>query len=741
MVILIALGITVAFFHQTVFFQKLPVPSDTLVGLYHPWRDLFASDYPRGVPYRNFLITDPVRQQIPWRKVAMDSWKQGSVPRLNAYSFGGVPLDANIQAAPFYPLNMLFVVFSFPMAWTLLVMLQPFLAGLFLYAYLRHLSIGAAASALGALAWAFGGFATAWLTWGTIMHTALWLPLMLMSADKLVLPQGKRSHILRWTMLFVTAGVMTVLAGHIQVALYSIALVACSLLWKKFRLREKGSIPRVWPAAGAVLIICAVQLVPLGGFVAESGRVSDIAVWQKAGWFLPWEHMVQFLVPDFFGNPATLNYWGVWNYGEFIGYAGIIPAVLAVSAMSLTGIPGFFTVTVITALVFMLPGFIGSIPFLLHIPVLSVLQPTRLMVLVDFSIAVLAAFGLHRLATAGIARLWRSFGVLAAVVLILWVVVSGGKFFGADSQMLVNFAVAQRNLLVPTVLLFVMGLWMVVFPRLRKERGKHIGLTVLCIVVAADLFRFGWKFTPFTPLAYFFPETEVIRFLARQEKPFRVMSLDDRIMPPNVSAYYGIESIEGYDPIAPRKYEHFLAASERGSAGTDSPSGFNRIYTAHNIDSPLLPYLNVRYVLALADVERPYLTEVMREGETRVYMYSRTLPRVYLADTVETVESEKTLALLFAGPVPFRGIYDGPAYIMDTPLSADESAEIVAYAPDAISIRARVKNKRLLVVLNRFDRRWKATIDGTPAALYPVNYLFMGLAVSPGTHDIILTYR
>ena len=58
---------------------KLPVPSDTLVGLYHPWRDLYRDTNPRGVPFKNFLITDPVRQQIPWRKIVIDQWKEGII--------------------------------------------------------------------------------------------------------------------------------------------------------------------------------------------------------------------------------------------------------------------------------------------------------------------------------------------------------------------------------------------------------------------------------------------------------------------------------------------------------------------------------------------------------------------------------------------------------------------------------------------------------------------------------------
>ncbi len=45
------------FFQSVIAEKKIPAPTDTLVGLYHPWRDLYAGNYPRGIPFKNFLIT------------------------------------------------------------------------------------------------------------------------------------------------------------------------------------------------------------------------------------------------------------------------------------------------------------------------------------------------------------------------------------------------------------------------------------------------------------------------------------------------------------------------------------------------------------------------------------------------------------------------------------------------------------------------------------------------------------
>ena len=119
-----------------------------------------------------------------------------------------------------------------------------------------------------------------------------------------------------------------------------------------------------------------------------------------------------------------------------------------------------------------------------------------------------------------------------------------------------------------------------------------------------------------------------------QEKPFRIASTDAKILPPNVSAYYGIESIEGYDPIYLRSYEEFIAASERGKADINPPYGFNRIIIPHNLDSPLLPLLSVRYVLALGEINNQLFKKVFQEGETRIYEDSRFVERAYFVDGV-----------------------------------------------------------------------------------------------------------
>ena len=137
---LLILGLVVAiFFRKFLLLGKLPIPADTTVGMYHPWLEIVWDNLVAGTPFKNFLITDPVRQLYPWRQLAINLLKNGQLPLWNPYTFGGMPLLANFQSAVFYPFNIFFFLLPFNLVWGGLILIQPLLAGIFLYLYLRQL--------------------------------------------------------------------------------------------------------------------------------------------------------------------------------------------------------------------------------------------------------------------------------------------------------------------------------------------------------------------------------------------------------------------------------------------------------------------------------------------------------------------------------------------------------------------------------------------------------------------------
>ena len=214
--VLIGFIVIVLFFFKPFMFNgKLPIPSDTIIGLYHPFRDLYAKNYPNGIPFKNFLITDPVRQQYPWRHLSISLEKKLELPLWNPYSFSGTPHLANFQSGSLYPLNILYFLLPFNLAWSILIVLQPFLAGLFLYLYLRYMRINRVSSLLGALTFSFSGFSIAWMEWNTILQVAMWLPLVFLAKEHLL-----KKISIRWIIVFLFAECYAIFAGHLQTYFY-----------------------------------------------------------------------------------------------------------------------------------------------------------------------------------------------------------------------------------------------------------------------------------------------------------------------------------------------------------------------------------------------------------------------------------------------------------------------------------------------------------------------------------------
>ncbi|HSX40945.1 MAG TPA: YfhO family protein [Candidatus Saccharimonadales bacterium] len=723
--------IVLAFFFQ--FFVKglLPIPSDTIIGLYHPFRDLYAKDYSSGIPYKNFLITDPVRQQYPWRELAVTLEKKFELPLWNPYSFSGYPLLANFQSAVFYPWNIL--LYRMPLGWSLLIIFQPLLAGIFLYLYLNHLKLNKFASTLGAITFAFCGFSIAWMEWGTIIHTALWLPLILLSIDKIL----TKKNIRIWFAIFILSLTFSFFAGHLQTFFYLFIMSLIYILARWWQYGKKGK--TIWLFIIGYLLfalITIVQWFPTLQFILLSNRSSDQSFTQ-AGWFIPWQHLIQFVAPDFFGNPTTLNYWGVWNYAEFIGYVGILPLIVSLFALFFRRDKKtlFFGTFLFLSLIFALPTGISALPFVLKIPFLSTAQPTRLMFITDFCLSILAALGFDYFLKSKKKTIIYPIIFLAIIFAGLWIFVVFGKKIFPDVT-LQNFIVAKQNLYIPSLIFIVCAGILIAMTRIKQKATLQISVCILVGITIVDIFRFGWKFLPFTSSQYLFPQTTAISFLQKNSGAYRIMTTDSRILPPNFSSMYHLQSIEGYDPLYLSRYAEFISAMQRKKPDISPPFGFNRIITPHDFDSAFVDLLGVKYIVSLSDLKSAKLTKVFAEGQTQIYENKNVLPRVFFVETIENQKNRQAgIAAMFGKDLKKTAIVETNEFA-NVKLGIGQ-ADITNYSENSVKISTKNDNDGFIVLTDIFYPSWHATIDGKETKIYPTDYTFRGIFVPRGNHEIV----
>jgi len=394
--IVIIVGIWITIFWP--FFKKglLPIPADIITGVYYPWLD-YKWGFPTGVPVKNPLMSDVPSLLYPWRLLAIDELKSFRWPLWNPYYFAGMPLLANFQSAAFSYVNVFFVFFPKAIAWSLGVMSSPLLTLLAVYFFLRNKKLGKIPSLLGAIVFSLSGFEIAWMEYNVLGHTALFLPLLLLAIDKIF--SGKKY----WLGILSFLIALQIFTGYIPIVIYSYLLCLFYVLYSYF-LPEKDKII-VWKKYFLLaffwvmgILLAAVQLFPGVELIQNSIRKVDLLVNSSHASYLPLKHLATLLAPDYFGNPATYNYFGKGFYDNFYFFVGTpIVILLAYSLFLLKKQKEmkFWWFSVLFSLLLAFNNPLGKI--LMSIFQLSGGVAARALFIADFAFAMISALTLEDL--------------------------------------------------------------------------------------------------------------------------------------------------------------------------------------------------------------------------------------------------------------------------------------------------------------------------------------------------------
>lgn len=224
----------------------IPFPSRYLVTFFPPW----SASY--GMPVKNAAMPDVITQIYPWKRFTIETWKRKEVPLWNPYSFSGTAHAGNYQTAVFSPINLLFFLLSEIDAWSIMILLQPLIAGLGTYVFLRRIGRSVVSSVLGSLSWMFCGFIVVWMEYGTLGYTISVLPFDLYVATELI---EKKTYWSGPLLAFVVA--FSFLSGHFQMSLYFFFYLVGYCIATFYRVGEKrnGMVPLLYIAVGLAIAL------------------------------------------------------------------------------------------------------------------------------------------------------------------------------------------------------------------------------------------------------------------------------------------------------------------------------------------------------------------------------------------------------------------------------------------------------------------------------------------------------
>jgi len=742
----------------------------------------------------------PMMQFIPWWDFSYHSLLEGEFPLWNPQLGMGAPLIANYQSALFYPPHWLNFLLSWLggirlLAWgqSLMVALHLAWAGFGMLMLTRKLGLNAFSQLVSALAFSLSGYLVSRAGFFSINAAVSWMPWVI----AFLTPEShKYIGIKKDLPILAILITMQLLSGHAQIAYYSLILAA---IWAAFwgwqgrfslsvdnKRREhlqsnsgsssshvKGIIAAWFFLGVAVFIalaVAAVQLIPTAEYLFLSQRASQVDYDYVVNYsFWHWR-LLTLIAPNMFGNPVTGDYWGYGNYWEDAIYIGLLPFLLAISAIIhafriLLGIsklaqePRRFSVldprfTFFLMIIFLLALLIGLgkntsvFPWLYrYIQTFDMFQaPTRIMIWSVFSLSILAGIGCELWFTPqGRTLYWTRLGTMAAFAVMLG---SGlaWMYMGNISPSFIRAMALAGFWGVGAGLLSLINPNHPDRSRDRQEYSLSKWHWVVAIFICTDLLIANWGLNPgidaeiYLPTSYakeirkslggkrLFIQTrdeEIIKyerflrfdtFFPREEW----MVLRNSLLP-NINMIDKIASANNYDPLVPARFAQWMEF-------------INQLE-----DQEMIPYLRLMCVGIKQNVvpnSQENIHFKIIKGGKRIHWFPCA---VFVNDMDEAWQRLSSNSLDIDHQVIIET--SNKSDLEQCITSRQGQVTLIKESQKELVINVNTPIEGWLLLSDTWYPGWKVRLDDQSVEMYPANGLFRAVEVPSGNHEIIFIYQ
>ncbi len=783
----IFVAICVFFFRPYFFSHKLLFPTNLLIGFYAPWNTMKFPGWEGGVPFKG-LGHDNLNIFYPMKLLLRKSVREHSFPFWTPYNFAGAPLFGDGQSAVMYPLTLLYVLIpSLADAFSVMVLLIPFLTMLFTYGMLRHFRLSRIAAMFGAVAFAFCGFMSVWMEENpAVSQSAIWLPLLVWLID-LVITTPKR----RWFILFAIVTAVMMASGFLQICLYELLFLAAYGIFRIATLPI--STKKKWQRLGVVVLSGVIGLLLVAPYLTttwESYKLSPrdfVNVPEIRSIFLvQWSHIISLFNPDWLGNPGSYNFLGVGSYYDKALFIGVIPLVFALIGLfskKTTWEKFFWWVAAGTLLL----GF--SSPFTqwlfgLPIPILTSMLPSRIFYLSSFALVILAAAVFDKLRSdAWYKELPKIIRPVAAIYLLIIIILEAfllvvmteynltGWTAGYWAHMVRILIVSDMKLTfeIPSILLrnvaisliLTSGTLVILFVAYRMKNLRFWVPFVLFLLTIPSAWYFSSKSYYFGERLFLYPQEEMITKLQQIAGLNRIEFADEgsRIHA-STNVVYGLYSPEGLNPVFPFRYGQLVKSAVNGGILTnDIPRiSVDMDLRRASVDasasariSRLLALLGVKYITERKDtgwypIAFPKHTIVWEGEHFRIWENNYVLPRAFVATHIVVGRNaQDELNTLYDAKTDLQdtAIVEAPVTIYpsktDRP-GTSSTAIITSYRMDDLTISVKSTQSGLLVLSDAYAPCWHARVDGKEAPIMRTDFAFRGVPVASGDHIVKMYY-
>lgn len=705
---------------------RKPVIALFMLGL--AYAAIFLGVHQRLWDGRNFLGWDIVRQGWPNLEFIWGGLARGEVPLWNPFDKGGFSFVADPEAAIFYPLHWAWAALSAALGHTPAVMLVQVLAhvaigAVGMHVYLRRHGLPAPARWTGSTAYVLSS-RLAKSKDQIALGTMVWFPWMVIAVEETVQRPRWRSSALLGTVVGVD-----LLAGYPPnffrnlVALALVFIFELAARWSELPREERLSYLRrltlhLLGAAAIALALAAPQLLALAQVSLGETARSAMSLNEVLASSLRPVDALQFVAP------------GLRGRSSFLLYLGIVPSLAAAYAclrfdarrLSLVLGAAVFFLFACGGSTFLLPLAVSTLPGF------SLFRgPEQYLALTVFFVAALGARGIADLLAVDAVNRSQArlrllvIGIVAFVINIVALLLA--KLARAPQVSLIDAAGAGIVLSLAG-LLVLLGL---------TSGQRHVRRAAMALLLPLLLVDLSLQVRPIYLITDRYPrpqhDTELTKLRGIKDD-YRLA--DDDYFGYRIGLRHRVRDFYGRQTaLINERYRRYVKRSLTN----------RRLLAAANVRY----YAGRRYM----SLHRQAPKQSRMLGG-RVIEITEAAPRAYWTQKVAwAANGNAALSEMTRQPPGEVALLERQS----TPKALHE--QLARLEPEYMPIRARVEPSGsnqvalaidapaagVLVINESYQRGWQATIDGRPTPLFRVNYLFSGLALPKGPHEVRLDYR
>jgi len=616
-------------------------------------------------------------------------FQAGEWPLWNPWVYCGMPWYAKIDAQLFYPPTVLAITisnwFGGRRLWYFLelqVIAHVLLAGIFTYLLVRYLGAGRAASLVAATVYQLGAFFATQTQHVGGVDAAAWLPLAWLGVAML-------ARAFSWRRLAILAGAlaMVILAGYPATGIpifFSCGLLALLLVvfrQARWTLVAHVCLAGIWSAALACLPL--LPSIELSGLSHAGLRAS----WPLGGGGTPPQAFLTLIYPNYFGvfQFDAVRYNLPWNMTFLYLYCGIPALIFLAAALLLRRCPRVYVYAAAGAgfAFWMLGTHTPAGRLLFH----ALPPPVRGGLYYEFALCV---FVLGLAVTAGLGAehllrsrpVWIHVAVVAVVAGDLTLVSSGRPFNTGDR---------------------------------RGEPG-----------IGYDHFE-QFQEVP----------RDVRHLVGQRTPPWRIDLMNGSPLWNNGAMLFEIPTATGDDPFAPLR---FLKVRELFAEQVY----WVRSNQVRRLDSPVLDYLNVRYIISQQSID----PDLARQSGLRrfrdlprqvIYENTEAMPRFFLVGRVlHAQDAARAVEMLKTADLRREAVVESAD--ANWRFGSGGTVRPARYSANEIALETDTPAAAYLVTSETHYPGWRAWVDGVERPLYMTNGAFRGLPVPAGRHEVRMRF-